>query len=331
MNFVPDHLLNFYDNDTQWLLAHYDNPKNFQIPDHREEVSTLGPKSFPKHATVLLTHGLFGIEWSDRKLVVQQIENTKQKAHNILTPKKQAYRLLRNFSDWWTRKVMKYSGIPSQNILIPKSPRIAWDPARAVNDKTFIRDTDFNGNKLMPTVQSSHEKTTWAKNHAEYHEWITSHLSHIETTHWWSITFDIHDTGVNMMGINPKQDTFREWWYPKMEIGTLDGASCDPEILSYFVEQVEKYFGFTPVVNEKYKWGYVTKKHGWEARESLEKAWEKPNKRNVLQIELGRYLYMKESTQEIDHEQARKVWAALRMCIQKTCEKFGEEYFANLD
>ena len=343
LNFVPDEL-----SELSWeeLLEHFDNPKNFNIPDIAlQEIKNLEANSFPKHATVLLTHGLFAINSEDRKAVVKQVESVKDDTYNILSPKKRAYRLLSNFSDVWTRKVAKYMFIESgdewyskensandneayeypENIIIPGSPRIKWDPARATDAKDFKRRTDFNENELLPEFYGVNDNS-WEESHEIYHTKIPKRLTTLEKNGKRSITFDIHDTGVRLEDQNPEKDTFRPWGYPKMEIGTLDGSSCDPEILAFFVEQVEKYFGFSPVVNQKYKWGYVTKKHGWEARKSLEEAWENPNKRNVLQIELGRYLYMKESTQEIDHEQARKVWAALRMCIQKTWEKFWEDF-----
>ncbi len=339
LNFIPDGFSNLSSDE---LLVKYDNPKNFHIPETAlQEINTLESGSFPKHATVLLTHGLFSVNSADRQAVVKEVEKTQVKVHDMLTSKNIWYRLLKNFSDLGTRKVAKYMFTPSndewyskengandnekyeypENIIIPGVPRIKWDPARDSQANDFQRETDFNGNELLPENYLEWDKS-WEKAHKIYHEKITNRLIGLEQDDKRSITFDVHDTWVRMMDQDPDKDIFREWWYPKMEIGTLNWDSCDPEILAFFIQQVEKYFGFTPVVNTKYKWGYVTKRHGWEARKNMEN----PHQRNVLQIELGRYLYMKESTQEIDHEQARKVWAALRMCIQKTCEEFWEDF-----
>lgn len=326
MNFIPEHLSSC---TQQELLEYYDNPKNFFIPDFRDEVNNLQKNSFPKHITALLTHGIFSINSEKRRAIEKHIWATREEIN----------RLLKNFSDWWTRKIIKKSLIPESNIIIPESPRLEWDPARDIDSNDIVREKDFNGNKLLPEktikkLQSSW--SSWKTNHGKYHGNIRKKLHSIESSHGWSITFDIHDTWVRMMKLDSKNDSFRisdDWWlgYPMMEIGTLEWASCNPEILEYFIKQVEKYFDFTPVVNKKYKWGYVTQKHWEQARKELEKKWENPQKRNVLQIELGRYLYMKESIQEMDWEQAEKVWAALRMCIQKTAEEFDDEYFANLD
>ncbi len=337
LNFVPEEFSNLSQDE---LLDTYDNPKNFHIPKTAlEELNKLKPDSFPKHATVLLTHGLFSINSQDRRAVAKQVENIKQESQDIIIPRKRAYRLLRNFSDFWTRKVAKYMFTHEddkwysksnwandnyeypENIIIPGVPRIKWDPARDVEAKDFQRETDFNGNELLPEDYLQWNDS-WEKAHKIYHDKINNRLFGLEKNWKRSITFDVHDTWVRMMDENSDKDTFREWGYPKMEIGTLNWDSCDPEILAFFITQVEKYFGFTPVVNTKYKWGYVTQRHGRDARENMENL----NQRNVLQIELGRYLYMKESTQEIDHQQARKVWAALRMCIQKTCEEFWEDF-----
>ena len=349
---IPDSLWGIPEKD---LLPYYDNPKNFHIPDiGLREIKDLEPNSFPKHAIVLLTHGLFTINSRDRIAVVNQIEQTKQEQYDIIddrrTTKKQAYRLLRNFSDFWTRKVAKYmftlswdewywtnnsfinrSGSPyPENVIIPWSPRIKWDPNRSADAKDFKRETDFNGIKLIPRENQLKDQVG-NKDHWKYHMSIEDRVADVESSYWWSIVFDIHDTWVRKQDIFTDNDFFRPWWYPEMEIGTLDGDSCNPVILEYFAEQVEKYFGFIPVINEQDKGGYVTQLHWWEERENRVISEEEPRVVNAMQIELGRYLYMKESTQEIDHDQARKVWAALRMCIQKTCEKFWEEYFANLD
>ena len=351
-NFVPEYLRGV---EPGQLLSFYDNPQNFTIPDNIHEAANLDANTFPKNTTLLLTHGLFSVNSKDRAAVVDQIEATKMDVSGTLlnesdmrdVSKKQAYRLLRNFSDFWTRKVAEQMFAVSgdtwfktgddeecelwypESVIIPKSPRVKWDPARALDAKDFKRDTDFNRNALLPQDYLASD-AQWEDSHQAYHSQIKERLAYVEKTQGWSITFDIHDTGVNMMGVDSQNDMFRDWGYPGMEVGTLEWASCNPEILEYFASQVEHYFWFTPQVNQKYKWGYVTQRHGRDGRKEWDEFWTVSNKRNVLQIELGRYLYMKESTQEIDHKQTKKVWAALRMCVQKTGEKFGPKYFAGL-
>ncbi len=320
MSYISSH---FSNQSESQLLETYDDPKNFHIPDHRNKLTELDKNSFPEHATILLTHGLFSINSLKRREIIDFIWETREKV----------YRLFRNFSDWWTRKVLKKSFIPEENIIIPDSSRLEWDPARAIDAKDIVRKDDFNENKLLPEETLKELQSTWSSwktNHVKYHTNIIKKLSHVEKSIWGSVTFDIHDTWVRMMKLDSKNDSFREWGYPKMEIWTCEWMSCNQEILDFFITQVEKYFGFTPVVNEKYKWGYVTQKHGRDYRKQLEEKWEDPRQRNVIQIELWRYLYMKESTQQIDWEQAEKVGAALRLCIQKTAEEFWEEYFSNL-
>ena len=101
LDFIPDELSDYSD---QELLDYFDNPKNFEIPDIAlKEIVELESNSFPKHATVLLTHGLFSVNSADRQAVVKQIEDTKKEVHNLIEDRKitrkQAYRLLSNFSD----------------------------------------------------------------------------------------------------------------------------------------------------------------------------------------------------------------------------------------
>ena len=50
----------------------------------------------------------------------------------------------------------------------------------------------------------------------------------------------------------------------------------------------------------------------------------------MIQIELARYLYMKESTQELDWHRVDMISAGLRLAMVDTGNEFGEEYFANM-
>jgi hypothetical protein len=51
----------------------------------------------------------------------------------------------------------------------------------------------------------------------------------------------------------------------------------------------------------------------------------------MIQVELGRFLYMKESTQEVDWERMEIIWEWLKRAIADTWLEFWEEYFKNLN
>ncbi|MCP4524247.1 MAG: N-formylglutamate amidohydrolase, partial [Candidatus Gracilibacteria bacterium] len=56
-------------------------------------------------------------------------------------------------------------------------------------------------------------------------------------------------------------------------------------------------------VNEPYTGGYTTLEHGMGYREKLKRKGTNPNIRNIIQIEMGRYLYSKPDGR-VDHDRA---------------------------
>ncbi|MCH2189122.1 N-formylglutamate amidohydrolase [Candidatus Gracilibacteria bacterium] len=317
-NFVPNNLSSLSEKE---LMAYYDNPYNFPLGDCREIAEELD--EFPSHVMCFLTHGVFSVNSEIRRKVEETVGGTK----------KQVNRLLRNYSDWATTKIMKRSGIPKSHIIRPDTPRLVGDPARAHYEgghlyEEFIRGTDFNEQKLLENP--SEYRDIGQKSAQKFHHNITQNLVNIENVYGGSIGFDVHDSGNIKMHINPKLDSFRLGGLPPVILGTRDGAACNPEILDYFAERIEYYLGIKAHKNVKYKGGYVTKKHGEDYRKNLEQKGENPGKRNIIQIELARYLYMQESTQKLDWHRVDMISAGLKLAMIDTGNKFGKEYFEGL-
>jgi N-formylglutamate amidohydrolase len=128
------------------------------------------------------------------------------------------------------------------------------------------------------------------------------------------------------------QDKFREGGFPGVIIWTKDWESCNPEITQYFAARLEYYLWMKPYVNVKYKWWYVTTQHGLKNRKEKDVNNNSANNsiRNMIQIELWRFLYMKKSTQEVDWERMEIIWEGLKRAIADTGIKFDSQYFENL-
>lgn len=309
-----------HDKSKEELLIHYDNPRNFEVKDCRNEVWENWEKDFPEHVWVFLTHGTF--------FVPSEIRST------INSSKKEVYRLLKNFSDFWTRKMIKKSGIPKDNIIRCNLSRLPWDANREYRTekedrkleplKKFVRESDFNEQVIVDNPWQFREigKDVVEK----YWDKIKEFLKVAENNVWGSIWFDIHDTWINLMNIDSRKDKFRPEGFPFMTLWTNDWESCNLEIVEYFVQKVQHHLWITPHINEPFKGARITSMNWKKYREKL---WNtQKSKRNMIQIELWRFLYMKESSQEVDTERMEIIWEWLKRAIADTGIKFWEEYFS---
>ena len=289
------------------LLAFYDFPRNTEIRDCRKEKFNL---NFPDNSLVLLTHGTFAVNSDIRK--------------TMNWTNRQVYRLLKNYSDFWTRKAIKSSWIPDESIVHNKTSRMTWDSNRWLDAVDFIRAADFSWNKLLDNP--SDFRSEWEKRHREYHDEVTIQMQEKQDKNWWVIWFDIHDTWIRLMWKDKEYDKFREEWFPPITLWTRDWEACNDDILDFFSNRLEYHIWIKPLLNEPYKWGYVTQRH-WEQYRINNNT----RKRNLIQIELGRFLYLKESTQEVDWERMEIIWEWLKRAIAETWTKFGKEYFEWLE
>lgn len=323
-NFIPDELSHLTQEE---LLCYYDNPRNIYVKDCRADNWVNQDKNFPEYCLVFLTHGTFFVNSKIRRTTQHTIKNFN--------------RLIKNYSDFWTRKAMNKSGIPEENIITAPWSRALSDynrenknedeDAELPDGKKSIRPYDFNEVVIIDNPEQF--RNQWQYKTDIYHGSLEYSLNCVEEISWWSIWFDIHDTGVNLMWEIPELDRFRKEWFPGITLWTKNWESCNNEILEYFSEKLEYYLGIKPEMNEPFQWWYVTTKHGQENRKEKDSISNAANKsiRNMIQIELGRYLYMKESTQEVDWERMEIIWEWLKRAIADTGIKFSEEYFKNLN
>ena len=311
-NFIPLKLRSL---NSESKLSFYDNSKNFILKDFKKKKYD---KKIPKNVLITLTHAVYGISHEVRKTIVE----TKKDIFKLIDWDK-LLRIIKNFSDFWTRQLIKSSWIPKKQVIINKASRLIWDANRSTLASDFLRTSDFNWVKIFSglwKIRYFWESLTW-----EYHNDIYLNMKKIEEEEWWVIGFDIHDTWVRLMSDNTKLDSFRDFGFPLITLWTRDWKSCNYEILEYFAQRLEKYLWIKPYIDDPYNWWYVIKIHWEDYRKE-----NKTKKRNMIQVEFWRFLYMKESTQEIDLERMKIVWEWLKRAISDIWYKFNEVYWKSL-
>lgn len=216
-----------------------------------------------------------------------------------LTPEFQESRLLRNFSDFATQAILPQN-IAKEKTVVSHFSRAIGDPNRDKNAHDLFREYDFGGNKIWAQPLTEEEKKQLIQNFYDlYHGAIMDVLDQSEKEEEKVIVFDIHDTGSYLLGKTKGGDRKRRNEFPLINLGNKHGESCDSQVIKDCEYLLEQYFGEKPCLNDPYSGGYVTTEYGKKYNEKQKE--DKKFKRNVIQIEFNRSLYMDE------HEQKRQV------------------------
>ena len=77
---------------------------------------------------------------------------------------------------------------------------------------------------------------------------------------------------------------FFEGRLPDLNLGTADGASCDPALAQELLAIAEAAPGYTGVLNGRFKGGYITRHYGEPARNI-----------HAVQLEMTQCCYMQEA------------------------------------
>ena len=267
--------------------------------------------------------------------VNSQIELTKWEVNN----------LLRNFSDYMTRfeakRALKNGRVSEQQVITHALARALWDPNRPhlknvviINrdewykkyiqaedrenykylaweedwSEEFIRITDFGGIQLI--WNPNHFKEKWKEALDNFSNKTTQSLEEAEAKYWYSFTTDGHDTHDLIYTTDPNNPKLRPGGNPYVSLGTLDWESCNPDILNLFKNRFAYHLWIEEekiAVNEPYTGWYTTLEHGMWYRQKLKNEGNNPNIRNVIQIEMWRFLYSK-ADGRVDHDRGEFIW-----------------------
>jgi N-formylglutamate deformylase len=110
-----------------------------------------------------------------------------------------------------------------------------------------------------------------------YHEQLAAELVRLRQTHGIAMLWDAH----SIRSVLPR---FFEGKLPDFNLGTADGASCDPALASTLLGIAQSIPGHSAVLNGRFKGGYITRQYGCPA-EGVQ----------AIQLELTQCSYMQES------------------------------------
>jgi N-formylglutamate deformylase len=88
-----------------------------------------------------------------------------------------------------------------------------------------------------------------------YHRRIQREIDRVRSRHGVAILWDAH----SIVGVSPRLFDGR---LPDFNLGTADGASCDPSLARSLLEALQRHASFTSVLNGRFKGGHITRTFG---------------------------------------------------------------------
>jgi len=110
-----------------------------------------------------------------------------------------------------------------------------------------------------------------------YHERLNAELQRLHARHGYAILLDGHS-------IVSRCARFFDGRLPDLNLGTADGASCDPSLQTAAAQTLSAASGFSSIVNGRFKGGWITRHYG------------RPEQGyHALQLEMALSAYMNEA------------------------------------
>ena len=113
-----------------------------------------------------------------------------------------------------------------------------------------------------------------------YHALLAGETARVRERHGFAVLLDGHS-------IASRVPRFFAGRLPDLNLGTNDGASCEPSVQALATDVIATASGFTHVVNGRFKGGYITRRYGRPAHGV-----------HALQLEMAQAGYMDEADPE---------------------------------
>ncbi len=216
-------------------------------------------------------------------------------------------------TDWHVPQLYKFLDSIGASRIEATHSRYVVDLNRPPDDKelyagqkkTGLVPTDtFKGEPLYRDGEAptADEVTARRKFWQPYHDTLAQELSRVKAIHGTVILWDAHS-------IESVLPSLFEGRLPDLNLGTFDGKACDADVADA-VFTVAKASGFSAVLNDRFKGGYITRHYG-DRRKGV----------NAIQLEMAQAIYMDEGPPfTFRPDRATKVTTTIRAMIAAALE-----------
>ncbi|MBE9557725.1 MAG: N-formylglutamate deformylase [Proteobacteria bacterium] len=169
-----------------------------------------------------------------------------------------------------SRYVVDLNRSPDGASLYPGQATTGLCPAGTFDDEPLYRDGAAPG-------QAEIERRV-ARYWKPYHDKLEAELARLKAAHGYALLWDAH----SIRSVVPR---LFEGPLPDLNIGTANGASCDPDMARRVLQAAESAQGYSAVLNGRFKGGYITRRYG-----------QPDDDIHAIQLELSQRTYMEESS-----------------------------------
>lgn len=164
------------------------------------------------------------------------------------------------------------------------------DPAGASlypgqNTTALVPMTDFDGHALWRDPPDDGEIDTRRANwHAPYHAALSAELERVKAVHGVAVLYDCHS-------IRSRAPFLFDGTLPDFNIGTNNGATCDPRLERAVSESCKRAQDYSMVVNGRFLGGWTTRQYGRPSRGV-----------HAIQMELAQSTYLATESPPFDYD-----------------------------
>ncbi len=214
-------------------------------------------------------------------------------------------------TDWHLERVYAFAKDLGASLIVPRYSRFLIDLNRAPDNTPMYAGA--NNTELCPTRFFTGEpiyhegqtpdafeiarrcQTYWQP----YHDALAQELARIRTDHGHAVLFDGHS-------IKSALPWLFEGKLPDLNLGTVNGASCAPDLRAALMQVLQSQDRFTQVTDGRFKGGHITRHHG-----------QPHNGIHAIQLEMCWSTYMQEvPPYALDPARAAELEPTLRALVQ---------------
>jgi N-formylglutamate deformylase len=192
-------------------------------------------------------------------------------------------------TDWHLERLYDFAIGLGASILIATHSRYVVDLNRPPDNENLYPGQDTTGLCPVDTFDKTplyaagdvpddaeimaRRDTVWQP----YHQQLQTELARLKATHGRVVLWDAH----SIRSVVPR---FFEGKLPDLNLGTANGASCDPSLAQTLLTIGQSASGYQAVLNGRFKGGYITRQYGRPA-EGV----------HAVQLEMTQCSYMQEA------------------------------------
>ncbi len=174
-------------------------------------------------------------------------------------------------TDWFLDEVYDFARELGASVLVPRWSRYVIDLNRppenvpmypGVNNTELCPTRDFTGQAIYragaapgPAQVAERLERYWQP----YHQALADELTRLRATYGHALLWDGHS-------IKSELPWLFEGRLPDLNVGTVEGASCDPRLRTALVAELAGQNRYSHITDGRFKGGYITRRYGRPAQ-----------------------------------------------------------------